>query len=342
MMKDNFYKKLKKPIVGMAPMDGVTDAAMRYMVSKHSKPSFVMTEFTNVEGLARGAVKMMPAFLYDEIERPIVAQLFGVEVLSFYKAAVMLCELGFDGIDINMGCPIQKIAKKGSGAALIRTPELARGIIRSVKKGVDDWAGGISMKKAGVHENIIKEVEKMRHGKAKRRVIPVSVKTRIGYDEVAYEQWMEQLLEEKPDAIFMHGRTLKQLYRGEADWEILGKAAKICKGSGTLFFGNGDVKSMKDAVEKIKKYDLDGVIVGRAVQGNPWFFGGKEPSLKRKKTAAIEHCEYFVKIFGGKKLFCHLKKHLAWYIKGFEGASELRMRLMGAENLSDVRKILKF
>jgi len=319
-------------------MDGVTDAAFRYMVSKYSHPSVVMTEFTNVEGLARGAVQMLVAFLYNEIERPVVAQIYGVEVDSYYKSSVMLCAMGFDGIDINMGCPANKVAKRGSGAGLIRTPALAKQIIRSCKKAVSDWNNGVSMEDAGVHEEIIKAVREM-GPEGERRMIPVSVKTRIGFDEVVAEEWTKHLLEELPANITMHGRTLKQMYLGRADWEVIGKAARVCDGSGVSFLGNGDVESMEDAALKAKTYGLDGVLVGRAALGRPWFFGGEEPDSEEGiMRILLEHCRYFVEL--DHLYFYNIKKHLAWYCKGFEGAKEMRMKLMRAGSLEDVEEIL--
>lgn len=338
-MVRGFWDNLKKPIVGLAPMDGVTDAAFRYMVCKHGRPSVMMTEFTNVEGLARGAAQMLVAFLYNEIERPVVAQIFGVEVDSYYKTAVMLCAMGFDGIDINMGCPATKVAKKGSGAALIKTPELAKEIIRSCQKGCKDWAEGISLEKAGVHENIIETIKDHVVENSPRKHLPVSVKTRIGYEEVVTEEWTKHLLEVEPANITMHGRTLRQLYRGEADWEEIAKAADICRGSGTSLLGNGDVDSMKDAEEKTEKYGVDGVLVGRATFGTPWFFGGEEPeNLKESLDLLIEHAEYFEKL--NHLAFHNIRKHLAWYCKGFEGAKELRMALMHANNSAEVKQII--
>ncbi|MBI4975812.1 tRNA-dihydrouridine synthase family protein, partial [Candidatus Peregrinibacteria bacterium] len=210
MGKRGFWDKLKKPIVGLAPMDGVTDFAFRHMLAKYGKPSIIFTEFVNVEGLARGAVKMLSAFIYEEKERPIVGQLFGVEVDSFYKSALMLCALGFDGIDINMGCPVNKIAKRGSGAGLIKTPEIAKKIILTVKKAAEDFANGAELKDVGVSDEMIKKIEEMNFGKGEfvRKIIPISVKTRIGYDKIVAEEWVKHLLEVKPANITMHGRTL--------------------------------------------------------------------------------------------------------------------------------------
>jgi tRNA-dihydrouridine synthase len=349
--KLGFWDELTAPVVGMAPMDGVTDAAFRHMVCKYSRPSFVMTEFVNVEGLARGVVKKLPAFLYDEIERPIVAQVFGTEVDSFYKAAVLVCELGFDGIDINMGCPARKVEKKGSGAGLIRRPELAKDIIWAVKRGVKDWMNGISLEKVGIYSEIIQECGKILKGKKREakaaaksgRYVPVSVKTRIGYDKVGTEEWVGEILRARPDAVLLHGRTLRQMYMGEADWEEIAKAAPLCGSAGVMCFGNGDVKSMEDAEKKIRDYKVDGVLVGRAVMGNPWFFGGEAPvdgeaGREKRLQAALEHIKYYKKLSYGP--FHNVKKHLGWYLKGFDGARELRMKVMECENFQDIKKLL--
>ncbi len=344
---------MEKPVVGLAPMDGVTDAVFRYMVCRMSRPSFVMTEFVNVEGLARGAVKKMPAFIFDEVERPIVAQVFGVEVDSFYKAAVLVCALGFDGIDINMGCPAKKVEKKGSGAGLIQTPELARDIIWAVKRGVADFVSGVSLEEAGVHHEIIewcggvgewRGVKKLR-GVEERRELPVSVKTRIGYDKPVTEEWIGQILEAGPDVVSLHGRTLRQMYSGKADWDEIGKGAELCRKAGVMIIGNGDVSSMEDAERKIEEYGVDGVMVGRAVLGNPWFFGGEEPVMGElgktaRLKAALAHCENFEKILGKHMAFHNMKKHLGWYVKGFDGARDLRAELMQTENLEDVEKLI--
>jgi len=335
-----FWNNLDKPIVGLSPMDGVTDVSFRQMICHHSSPSVIYTEFVNVEGLARGATKMLHAFRYEENERPIVAQIFGVEVESFYKAAVMLCSLGFDGVDINMGCPVSKVAKKGSGAGLIKTPELAKKIIRAVKKGCKDWSEGISLEKAGVHKRIIAACEEMRSGEINRELVPVSVKTRIGYDKPSTEEWISTILEEGPDCICLHGRTLKQLYGGEANWEEIEKGGKLCRDAGVCFLGNGDIKSIEDAHDRVKKYGVDGVLIGRAVTGNPWFFGEKIPTQKDRFEAALEHCKIFDELLGDRLPFVNIRKHLAWYCKGFDGARDLRVKLMGCDCTEDVEKVI--
>ena len=133
-METNFWNTVQKPIIGLSPMDGVTDAAFRYIVDKYGAPSVLITEFTNVEGIVRGAVQLMSAFTYHKTNTPTVAQIFGIEEDAFYKTAFALCEMGFSGIDINMGCPDRHIAKKGGGAGLILQPQKAQRIIKNVKK----------------------------------------------------------------------------------------------------------------------------------------------------------------------------------------------------------------
>ena len=345
-----FWVDLKYPAIALAPMDGVTDAAFRYVVSKHSDPAFTMTEFTNVEGLARGATKMLTAFLYCEQERPVVAQIYGVEVESYYKAVVMLCAMGFDGVDINMGCPANKVAKRGSGAGLIRTPDLAKELIRTCKKASKDWANGITMEEAGVHPDIIDELRtknlelrtknlELRSGE-KRSEIPISVKTRIGFDKNVAVEWTKTLMEEMPANITMHGRTLKQMYEGSADWDTIAEAGKVCKGSGVSFLGNGDVQSQDQAKEYCEKYGVNGVLIGRAAMGNPWIFkdGDFVPSVMERLDVLLEHCNYFEKL--GHMWFQNIKKHLAWYCKEFPGARELRMKLMQSLNFDEVRAII--
>ena len=226
---------------------------------------------------------------------------------------------------------------------MIKTPDLAREIIRSTKKGCRDWANGITLEEAGVHPDIIAACVDMRPrplGEMERLLLPVSVKTRIGYDEVVAEEWTHILLEEEPAAISMHGRTLKQMYTGKADWEALSKAAKLTKDSPTFFLGNGDVTSMSEGKEKIKKYGVDGVLVGRAVFGNPWFFGDHIPTTEERLAATLEHSEYLEKNFSDQPFFT-IRKHLAWYCQGFSGAKTLRAQLMKAESAAEVKELLQ-
>ncbi|MFH1012580.1 MAG: tRNA-dihydrouridine synthase [Candidatus Peregrinibacteria bacterium] len=335
----SFWNDLKKPIIGLAPMDGVTDAAYRRLFAKHGKPDVILTEFVNVEGLARGAVSLLDHFLYDNSERPIVAQIYGVESESFYKVALLCCELGFDGIDINMGCPANKVARRGSGAGMILTPPHAQKVIRTVQQAVRDWAEGKTPEDAAIRPKVIRRVEEIKPKRVKRRALPVSVKTRIGYDKPVTEEWVKSLLEAEPAVITLHGRTFKQLYSGEADWDEIGKAAALCRKSKTILLGNGDVKSLQDAHAKVKEYGVDGVLVGRGTLGNPWFFKGKSPTPKQAAKLAVEHCKLFEKIYPERKFFV-MRKHLSWYMKGFDGARELRVKLMQANSSQEVKTIL--
>ncbi|MBU1071286.1 tRNA-dihydrouridine synthase [Patescibacteria group bacterium] len=307
MIYKGFWETIKKPIVGLAPMDGVTDAAMRFITKKHGNPDVMFTEFVSAEGIRAGAVKLMKNFIYDESERPIVAQLFGKDPEAFYVAVKTVLKLGFDGVDINMGCPARKVAKRGEGAGLINNPELALAIIKEVQRAVNNK-------------------------------IPVSVKTRIGYDKPVTEEWISKLLSVEPAVISLHGRTLKQGYGGLADWEEIGKAAKLCKETETLLLGNGDVKSVEDGKEKIKKYGGDGFLIGRAAFGNPWVFN-KGETLVKKFEVALEHARKFEELYPDDRFFV-MRKHLSWYAKGFDGAKELRSKLVRCDSAEEVKKVI--
>lgn len=334
-----FWGNLKKPIIGLSPMDGVTDAPFRFITAKYAKPDVMITEFTSVEGICAGAEKALLAFLYHECERPIVAQVFGSTPEAFYKTAFLVAELGFDGLDINMGCPAKNVASKGAGAGLILTPDLAKEIIRKSKQGLNDWANGMKIEESGLPENIIQYVLTNRPKNLVRKSLPLSVKTRIGYNTSIIEEWVKHLLEEKPVNISIHGRTLKQLYSGSADWEAIGRAASIIHQTSTLVMGNGDVKNLDEAKQKIASYGLDGVLIGRAAFGNPWVFKNEEKHTEEKLAVAIEHAQYYEQIFG-QRLFFPMRKHLAWYCRGFENASEIRQKCMMAKNAQEVEKIL--
>lgn len=375
-MKQNFWNQLNYPIVGLAPMDGVTDEPFRFITAKYGKPDILITEFTSVEGICAGATKNLQAFLYDESERPIIAQIFGSTPEAFYKSVFVIAELGFDGVDINMGCPAKNISSKGAGASLILTPKLAKEIIRETKRASQEWSEGKKIEEIGLPEAIIEYVKERQKQSASaraevtaspsmqnhpdahtpeparaevpahehasvrtRKPLPVSIKTRIGYNSNIVEEWIKHLLEEEPVNISLHGRTLKQMYSGNADWEAIAKAAKLIHQTKTTILGNGDIKDLKDAHEKIRQYGVDGVLIGRATFGNPWIFQGKEATIEEKLSIALEHARLHEKIFT-PKFFFPMRKHLAWYCRGFPGASEVRQQLMQTNNSGDVEKIL--
>lgn len=360
----NFWDTLPRPIIGLAPMDGVTDAAFRSIVAREGKPDVIFTEFTHVHDVFRGPEYLLDTLRYSEDERPIVAQLYGHDPDLFYRAAIAVCELGFDGVDINMGCPSKSVASSGSGAGLIRTPDVARAIVRATKRGIEEWANGLTLEEAGFPPSkvaVFRFLNQIRGGggESVRRPIPVSVKTRIGYDTVAVEPWLDQLLKEQPAVISLHGRTLRQMYRGIADWSAIARAAAMVKGTGTLLLGNGDVQSLLEAVDRIRETGVDGVLVGRAVLGRPWFFQQKKKSrdevrgmseagvgwrqedvlLSRRFAVLLDHARKFESLYGPHR-FYRLRKHLGWYCKGFPGAAALRARMVQVSSLDELESVL--
>ena len=322
--------------MALAPMADVTDAAFRRIIAKYGKftrpdgsidggPNVMFTEFVSCDGLcSKGKKNLLPILKYTEKERPIVAQVFGAKPENFYESAKIIKKLGFDGLDINMGCPDKKVIKQGAGAALINNPQLAREIIRQTKKGSRLFGG-----QAGE--------------------MPISVKTRIGYDKYdkkEFKKWLTALLEEKPAAITIHARTKKEMSLVPAHWDIITEAVKIRNEfdpspNHTLILGNGDIRNIADAEEKAKTFGADGVMIGRAVFGNPWLFANvkKIISTKEKLSILLEHTKLFEKINKGQN-FDVMKKHFKSYVSGFPGAKELRIKLMTSKNAKEAEKII--
>jgi tRNA-dihydrouridine synthase len=358
----SFWRSLPKPVIGLSPMDGVTDAAFRGLVALQGKPDVIFTEFTHVHDVCRGPEFLLDSLVYEEHERPIVAQLYGKDPALFYQAAHAVCELGFDGLDINMGCPSRNVASSGSGAGLIRTPDLAQEIVQATRQGIIDWTAGQNLEAAGLKPARAETIRRMnreagRSPSVRGREIPLSIKTRLGYDEVIVDRWIESLLKEAPAAISLHGRTLRQMYRGEADWRAIARAVCITRGSGTLLLGNGDVQSLQDAVCRVRETGVDGVLVGRAVLGAPWFYRNKEEarlavaslairgpeaetlSLESRFEVMLDHARRFEGRWG-REQFRRMRKHLGWYCKGFPRAAALRARMFGVSSVADVESAL--
>lgn len=345
----NFWQTLPKPILAVAPMADVTDAAFRRLIAKYSDwdslDNVVMwTEFVAADGLMRatpeGKAKLMADLIYTEDERPIVAQLFTSNEAHMEAAARLCAELGYDGIDINMGCPDRSIEKQGCGSAMIKTPEVAQKIIRAAKRG----AGGV----------------------------PVSVKTRIGYATDEIDTWIPMLLKEQPAALTVHLRTRKQLSKVPADWSFMPRIVKLRDelSPETIVLGNGDVLSAEDGRLKATLSGADGVMVGRALFGNPWFFhpttrlplrlkalpthGVNRETLVREDVAdtsvtyvtlkerlevLIEHTNLFTDLLPHKN-FAVMKKHYKAYVNGFPCASDLRVELMEASSVEVVEEVV--
>lgn len=327
MVRYGFWKQLKRPIFALAPMADVTDAAFRRMIAKYGKPDVMWTEFVSCDGLCSpGKDSLLQDLQYDESERPIVAQIFGATPEHFYRTALLVQELGFDGIDVNMGCPDKNVQKQNAGAKLIQSPELAKKIIAETKRGAGD--------------------------------LPVSVKTRIGYAKNTIDEWLPHVLEMEPAVITIHGRTKKEMSDVPAHWDVIAHGVELTKRyygekDRPFVLGNGDVQTMEEAIDKVERYGVDGVMIGRGLFGNPWFFHGKdaikrgavrthtEPALGEKLRVMLEHTNLFEELFKETKRFDVMKKHYKAYIHGFEGARELRMKLMTARNAEDVEKTLK-
>ncbi len=258
--QNNFWKKLKatgEPFFALAPMADVTDPAFRRIIAKYGKPDVLWTEFVSADGLVLGGrEKLLPDLIFTEAERPIVAQLFGSNPENMRLAVKLVAGLGFDGIDINMGCPDRSIEKQGAGALMIKTPEIAVSIIRSAKAGINDAI-----------------VEAKENGK-EMSDIPLSVKTRIGYYKNEIDTWIPILLSENLSAITVHCRTRKEMSSVPARWEHLEEVVALRDkiSPNTIIIGNGDIRDVSHGRELAKENGADGVMIGRAIFGNPWLF----------------------------------------------------------------------
>ncbi len=360
--QESAYKH--KPFFCLAPMEDVTDIAFRETVARYSKQSrqgspgdFVMfTEFTPSDGLAFGDVraqeKLRAKLSYTEGQRPIVAQIYNSNPKRMEDAARLVQDLGFDGVDINMGCPVNAVIKQISGAALIKHPELAVELIRAVRKGAPNLA--------------------------------LSVKTRVGYNSVDEMQgWLTKILKEKPDALTIHLRTRSQFSKVPANWSLMKEIVKMRDkiSPNTIIIGNGDVESVKHGKELADKYGCEGIMVGRASFGTPDFFSScnshhnktnflnflplaahflgfkklfrygeptegvftRSSAVKNKKIKMlIEHIELFDEFLLKPKYkgYHVMKKHFKAYINGWDGAKDLRKQLMATESPEEAIMLL--
>jgi len=354
----NFWNNLPRPFMVLAPMADVTDAAFRRMIVKYSAhertdgtvggPDVMWTEFVAADGLMRatpeGKVKLMTDLIYSEEERPIIAQLFSSHPEYMEQAAALCLELGFDGVDINMGCPDKSIEKQGCGSAMIKTPEIAAAVIRAAKRGARSDEGGI----------------------------PVSVKTRIGYNHDQVEEWIPAILAVRPAALTVHARIRKDLSKVTARWERLIRIVELRNeiSPQTRIIGNGDILSMEDAENKIRETGVDGAMVGRAMFGNPWFFNPNKRlptkltalpthgvnrdtiivndttdtaveyvTLPERLLVLVEHSHLFTELLPHKN-FAVMKKHYKAYVHGFPGAVELRTKLMECNTPAEVEVVV--
>jgi nifR3 family TIM-barrel protein len=308
----------------VAPMADVTDIAFRTMISKYSKPygpDVMWTEFVSADGLNSPGREVLKRDLeFTDIERPIVAQLFTSTPENMRKAAALCKELGFDGIDINMGCPDKSIEKQGAGAAHMKDWKRAQEVIRAAQEGAQG--------------------------------LPVSVKTRLGYNKIEFMEWLPKILECNIPALTVHLRTRKEMSLVDAHWDLMKDVVKLVRDmtgpvseGGTIIMGNGDIKSVTEGKEKAKEAGADGVMVGRGIFGTPWFFDEKEfnrgKSLEERLSVCVEHTKLYEEKLGDIKSFAIMKKHYKAYVHGFDGAKELRMELMDCTNASQVELKIK-
>ncbi len=315
----NFWESLPTPFFVQAPMEDVTDAAFRRLISTYSQrasaPYVSFTEFTSADGLVlapeRGQTSLRKKLVYSDIERPIVAQLFSAYPDRMERASAIVASMGFDGIDINMGCPDKAVEKSGCGSAMIKNPILATEIIRAAKRG----GGGL----------------------------PVSVKTRIGYANNEIATWVPTLLSEGIANLTIHARTRNEMSDVPARWEHVAEAVTIRDrmGVSTRITGNGDVRDLADARTKIAQTGCDGAMLGRAIYGNPWLFAEHIPTPHERIRALIEHLALFDEILTGVVNYATMKKHFKAYISGWDDAKELRMQLMETHTVSEAVTILE-
>ncbi|XLQ19955.1 MAG: tRNA dihydrouridine synthase [Candidatus Moraniibacteriota bacterium] len=314
MINKGFWGKLNKPFFALAPMYDVTDAAFRKIIAKYSEPDVIFTEFVSVDGLSHpvGREKLMNHLWFDESERPVVAQVFGIEPKNFEGVAKLCNELGFDGIDINMGCPEKNIVKQGTGSALIQNVPLAKDIISATLAGAGD--------------------------------MPVSVKTRIGFNENEMDTWLPNILEMDVAALTVHLRTRKEMSKVDAHWDLMSSIVEMKNDIApeTKLLGNGDITTIEQGVRKVEETGCDGIMIGRGVFGNPWLFSKEVQniSVEEKLKVLVEHTQLFGELFTGVKNFAIMKKHYKAYANGFENASALRVELMDASNAEEVTRIV--
>jgi nifR3 family TIM-barrel protein len=302
----------------MAPMADVTDPAWRALVARLGSPHVFWTEFVSADGLFHTRQKMrdeenplMRDLRFTPLEHPIVAQFFSSSPDMIAYAATLAAELGFDGVDLNMGCPDRSIEHQGAGAALMKTPELATRLI-------------VAAKSAG---------------------LPVSVKTRIGYGAEALDSWLPTLLAARPAALTIHLRTRKEMSLVPAHWELMSRVVALRDelAPGVPVIGNGDVQDLEEARVRIEATGCDGVMIGRGMFGNPWVFAGRkhaDTSISEKLEALIELAHAFEALTPHKH-FAILKKHIKAFATGFDGAADLRAKLMEAENADALESLIR-
>lgn len=313
-MKNNFWRDLPRPFFILAPMEDVTDVVFRHVVSEAARPDVFFTEFTNTESYChpKGKQSVRGRLTFTEDEQPIVAHIWGDKPEYFRQMSIGMAELGFSGVDINMGCPAHNVAPKGKGCGLIRRPDVAADIIKAAK------AGGL----------------------------PVSVKTRLGYLEVdEWRSWLTHILKQDIVNLSIHLRTKKEMSDVDAHWELIPEIKKLRDDVAphTLLTINGDIPNRQTGLELVRKYEVDGVMIGRGIFKNPFAFE-KQPIEHNSKELLgllrlqLDLFDKYSKI--EPRQFRPLRRFFKIYVRDFRGASELRNQLMSTESTDEVRELL--
>ena len=299
-------------------MEDVTDTVFRRIVAGCGRPDLFFTEFihTDVVLAPRGSRPgVTPRLRYTPEERPLIAQIWGTDPASFARASVRLARMGFDGVDINMGCPVRKIRTKGACAGLIRNPPLAAELIAAAREGG----------------------------------LPLSVKTRTGFDRHETESWISHLLGQRIDALIVHGRYALQESEGQADWNEIGRCAALARDLGveTAILGNGDVSSRSEIAARSRTYRLDGVVVGRGVFADPYLFAVDGSAGRFAAAPAAEkvrlllaHVRLYREVWGTTRNYEILKKFYKIYLTGFDGAAQLRDQLNDTHDYDGAERVV--
>jgi tRNA-dihydrouridine synthase len=307
----SFWQKLPKPILALAPMEDVTDTVFRQIVALCARPTVFFTEFTSIDGLfSRGREEVIHRLDYTESERPIIAQIWGNTPELFYKAAKLIAEMKFDGVDINAGCPEKNVTSHGGGVCLIQDPPRVAEIIEATRQGAGD--------------------------------LPVSIKTRLGYKKIS-DDWIRFLLEQDLDALIIHGRTAAELSKVPARWDEIAKAVKLRNdmGKNTVIIGNGDVVNYADAVAKCRKFGTDGAMIGRGIFHDLWAFDKNGVSHMDDHKELLRTLRKHMRLFEQTgKNFAILKKFFKIYVHGFPNASQVREQLMETDTGEEATKLL--
>lgn len=313
-MENNFWNELPKPFFVLAPMEDVTDVVFRHVISEAGRPDVFFTEFTNTVSYCHpeGRNSVRGRLTFTEDEQPIVAHIWGDQPEYFREMSIDMAKAGFKGIDINMGCPVPNVAKKGKGSGLIRRPEVAAELIEAAK------AGGL----------------------------PVSVKTRLGYAKLdEWRDWLTHLLKQDIANLSIHLRTRNEMSKYDAHWDMIAGIKELRDeiAPQTLLTINGDIPDRKTGLELVEKYGVDGVMIGRGVFTNPHAFE-KEP--REHSSAELlgllrMHLDLFDKysIEDGRS-FKPLRRFFKIYVRGMKGASDLRVQLMETTTTDQVRALL--